>query len=257
MAKTGNLVEAPSDSEAAYFGNLLEDLVAREYARRNEVDIQRASEPFQHKRLPFFRGNIDRRILRVREGLEIKTINAYSGAKLDQPLDKHAMQCHGYMAVTGWDRWHIAYLIGGQRFTQFTIERDPEMIEMIECLADEFWGYVQRDEMPPIDHEHPRAEDLIRRLHPGTDGSTIRLDPSIEHWHRVRQESLALSKRYDTAADVAKCHILSAMGDAAIGLLPDDTRYTRKVITRKAYQVEESTYLDFRFSSKASKEEKA
>lgn len=254
LAKTSN-AEDQTDSEAAYFGNLLEDVVAREYATRNGVDIQRANEPFTHRRLPFFRGNIDRRILRAREGLEIKTINAFSGSKLDQPLDKHALQCHGYMAVTGWDCWHIAYLIGGQRFAQFTIDRDPEMIDLVEGVAADFWGYVERREMPPIDHEHPKSCDLLRRLYPGTNGETVVLPETIVHWHRVRMESLALAKRYDTAADVAKCHILESIGEAAIGALPDGTRYTRKIVTRKSYQVEESIYLDFRYSAKPSKGE--
>lgn len=254
MEKTGQPIER-TDSEAAYFGNLLEDLVAKEYARRNDVDIARVNVPFIHRSMPFFRGHIDRRVLKNYEGLEIKTINAFSGAKLEQPLDKHALQCHGYMAVTGWKRWNIAYLIGGQKYAQFAIDRDEEMIEMIEDSVSQFWRYVESNVMPPIDHTHTKVLGLLSRLYPGTNGQTVTLDSDIEHWHRTRQESLDLAKRYSAAADAAKAHILEAMGEAAVGILPDGTRYTRKMITRKAYEVAEAIYMDFRYSAKPAKNE--
>ncbi|MGF6641821.1 hypothetical protein [Paraburkholderia sp. MM6662-R1] len=44
----------------------------------------------------------------------------------------------------------------------------------------------------------------------------------------------------------ARNHILQAMGDAAIGLLPDGSAYRRKTISRKAYTVDAVTFTDCR-----------
>ena len=252
LEKTGRVVD-DEESEPAYWGNVLEEIVAQEFARRTGLSVRRHNATIFHPQHPFMLAHIDRRITGEKCGLECKTINAWSGSKLEQPLDKHILQVQHYMAVTGFEMFHVAYLIGGQRFERFEVPRDPEMIEMLIDAEVGFWAHVTRDEMPPIDYEHQRADELLRRLYPGTDGSTIELGSDIEHWHRVRQESLALAKRYESAADVAKCHIMEAMRQAAVGVLPDGTRYTRKVVTRKAYQVDESSYVDFRYSSRAAK----
>ena len=256
LDKTGRATDH-GESEPAYWGNVLEEVVAQEFARRTGLSVRRHNATMSHPKHQWMLAHIDRRISGEKRGLECKTINAFSGAKLDQPLDKHVLQVQHYMAVTGFEIFHIAYLIGGQRFAMFEVARDSELIEMLTDTEAEFWGHVERDEMPQLEHEHPKALDLLRRLYPGTDGSTITFDDNMDHWHRVRQESLALAKRYDAAADAAKAHILDAMREAAIGVLPDGTRYTRKIVTRKAYQVEESSYLDFRYSAKPTKEDHA
>ena len=256
LEKTGRMVN-DEESEPAYWGQILEETVAQEFARRTGLSVRRHNATIFHPQHQFMLAHIDRRITGEKRGLECKTINAWSGSKLEQPLDKHILQVQHYMAVTGFEMFHVAYLIGGQRFATFEVPRDPEMIEMLIDAEADFWRYVERDEMPPLDYEHRTTEDLLRRIYPGTDGSTVELGADIEHWHRVRQESMALAKRYETAADAAKFHIMEAMKQAAVGMLPDRTRYTRKVVTRKPYQVEESSYVDFRYSNKQIKEDNA
>ena len=69
---------------------------------------------------------------------------------------------------------------------------------------------------------------------------------------KTLQDAVKHAKQYQDVADGAKAHIKAAIGPAAVGLIPgmDGAGYTRKLVMRKAYQCEASTYIDFRFSKK-------
>jgi putative phage-type endonuclease len=250
MDKLGLSEEQDMEPEPAYWGNVLEEVVAREFERRSGLPVRRHTATMFHPKYHWMLAHIDRRITGQQRGLECKTINAFAGWKLDQPLEKHLIQVQHYMAVTGFEMFHVAYLIGGQRFAMFEVPRDQELIDMLIDAEADFWQHVETRTEPPFNPEHPRAEELLRRMYPGTDGGTIVLDDSMEHWHQVRMESTALARKYDAAADVAKCHILHAMGEAAIGVLPDGSCYRRKIIERQGYEVAPSSCIDFRHCKK-------
>jgi hypothetical protein len=60
------------------------------------------------------------------------------------------------------------------------------------------------------------------------------------------------AKEYNAVADGAKTHIKALMGDAAVGLVPglDGAGYTRKITKRKGFTVEDTEYVDMRFTKK-------
>jgi predicted phage-related endonuclease len=53
-----------------------------------------------------------------------------------------------YLAVTGWDAWHVAVLIAGSDFRMFRIARNEEMIEDLIKREHEFWECVLKREPP-------------------------------------------------------------------------------------------------------------
>src|SRR5690554_1892820 len=69
-------------TEAMGWGTILEDVVAREYARRHpEYTIRRVNAVLQHPEVRYFIGNIDREIRRAGHPpmlLEIKTTSAWN-----------------------------------------------------------------------------------------------------------------------------------------------------------------------------------
>ncbi|WP_336597196.1 hypothetical protein [Paraburkholderia bengalensis] len=110
----------------------------------------------------------------------------------------------------------------------------------------EFWQRVEKHEAPEPDYTHPTMLELLKRMYTGTNGGEVQFDDDLMHWHRVKQEADAMIKQQKAVSDGAKAHLLRAMGDAAIARLPDGSTYKRKEVTRKAYTVESSTYIDFR-----------
>ena len=49
-----------------------------------------------------------------------------------------------YMAVTGWQMWHLAVLIGNREFVWYDVPRDDAWIEEMIRQEAAFWDCVER-----------------------------------------------------------------------------------------------------------------
>jgi len=130
LEKTGE-IEPPnlSDKEAVRWGNILEDVIAEEFTARTGIKTRRVNRLMQHPVHHFMTAHIDRKIEGKPEGLEIKTAgfflgNQYGEEGTDQIPDHYLAQVLHYLAVTGYERFHVAALIGGQRLWIGCVERD-------------------------------------------------------------------------------------------------------------------------------------
>jgi len=254
---TFDAVVLPEVAERMRFGQRMEQVIADEYAERFGVKLRRHNRLAKHPRFSWMVGSYDRTIDGKREGLEAKNVDALSyrfgewgEPGSDEIPPEYMLQCAHYLAVSGYDVWHLAACIGGNRLEVFHVERDAEMIDLIEQGEAEFWSHVERREAPPLDYRHPTAIPLLRRMYPNTNGETVKLPAEAEALHYARLDFVEQSQLFEKGADAAKARIMHLMGEASIGLLPNGGGYTRKIIERKAYEVEAMKYVDFRFSAK-------
>ena len=58
-------------------------------------------------------------------------------------------QCHHFLTLMDFDRWHVAALVGGQELRCFEIERDKELSEMIIDADRKFWEEHVLAQVPP------------------------------------------------------------------------------------------------------------
>jgi putative phage-type endonuclease len=254
LEKTKQLAAEDIDGlERIQFGRIMEDIIAREYARRNDVKVRRRNQIVKHSKYPWMLANVDRIVEGARRGLECKNVDGmafrsgeWGEPGSDQVPEHYLMQCHHYMIVLDYPEWHLAACVGGNRLETFVIRRDAELEEMIVEGEHEFWRRVEKHDAPEPDYTHPTTLALLKRMYTGTDGGEIQFDADMENWHRVKQMADARVKEYEAVSDGAKAHMLRAMGNAAIARLPDGSTYKRKEVTRKAYAVEAATYIDFR-----------
>lgn len=130
-----------SDNDAVYWGNVHEETVAREFALRSGLKVRKKNAMLFRKDKPFMLANVDRMIVGKKEGLECKTAHEYKkGEWSEQSVPpEYFLQCQWYLAVTGFERWHLAVLIGGNKFFMHTIERDEELLQLMEIEAEDFW----------------------------------------------------------------------------------------------------------------------
>ncbi|PQB86270.1 hypothetical protein CUN19_11405 [Enterococcus faecium] len=63
LEKTGQVVLEESGSEPAYWGNVLEEVVAKEFQERTGKKVRRRNQVFEHPLHPFLRANIDRDVV--------------------------------------------------------------------------------------------------------------------------------------------------------------------------------------------------
>ncbi len=147
----------PNDEESpAYWGNILEPIVANHYARRTGNRVRRINAVLQHpdSKLDWMLANIDREVIGASDVqiLECKTAGI-NGARLWKegvPVYVQLQVMH-QLAVTGKQAADVAVLLGGQHLEIHRIERDDELIGRLIELERDFWRYVQRDTPPPAD----------------------------------------------------------------------------------------------------------
>lgn len=254
LDKTGQVeAENLDEVERVRFGTIMEAPIADEYARRFGVKVRRRNQLLRSPAYPWMIANVDRVIEGQQRGLECKNVgeHAFRNGEWGEPgtdevPENYLLQCRHYMIVTGFDEWHLAACVGGNRLVVYEIRRDTELDAMLVEGEHAFWQCVETGHAPEPDFAHASTTALLKRLYPETDGREIQFGTDIEYWHSVKRESDVLAKRYTDASEAAKNHILWKMGDATIGRLADGSAYRRKVIEKKAFTVEATRYVDCR-----------
>lgn len=210
-----------SDNQAVHFGNVLEDVVAQEFSRRTGLEVRRDNRELVHPRLPFVRGHIDRRIVGQKAGLECKTAGIrmagqFGEAGTDEVPPSYLIQCAAYLAITGFDEWHLAVLIAGNDFRTYRIPRDEELIAGIEARTKTFWACVQAGRPPEA-----RSLDDIKALYPTDAGTEIQATADLVSRCTSLAEVRRDIKELEAAEDALKLEVQKAMGDHARLIGPD------------------------------------
>lgn len=247
-----------TDDERSEFGKLMENVIAVQYAKRYDVKLRRRNTIIRHPKYPWMLANVDRLIEGERRGVEIKNVDSiafrfndeWGEPGSDQVPTSYLLQVAHYMATLDYPKWDLAACVGGNRLEVFHIVRDPELEEMLIEGEHEFWQHVERNEPPALDYAHATAIRFLKRLYSGTNGETVQLPAQAEAMHYAKLHFDEREKLMKAGSDAARAEILEMMGNASVGVLPHGGAYTRKIIDRKAYEVEASKYVDFRYSAK-------
>lgn len=182
LEKTGQTELDNTESEPAYWGNVLEEVVAKEFQERTGKKVRRRNQVFSHEKYPFLRANIDRDVIGENAILECKTANAYLAKEWegdDIPL-AYICQVQHYMNVLERDYAYIAVLIGGQKFVWKKIERDQELIDLMTQRLVEFWTV--------------NVEQLVE---PEIDGSQATTNFIKDYTLDLEDNETVLSEEYD------------------------------------------------------------
>lgn len=217
LEKIGQM-EDKEDNEAMYWGRTLEEVVAREYARRTGNKVRRVNRMLTHPEHSWMIANIDREILTDERGvgvLECKTANQYMADQWKEGVpEAYLLQLMHYLAVTNYAWGSIAVLIGGRDFRIYDFERDYELIEMMILKESEFWHEHVLKEVPPATTGIDTT--VLAKLYPKDNGELITLDDaelgsSIQTWLSSSAAIKAAEKKKKDAA----AKIQAAMGEAA------------------------------------------
>lgn len=140
--------------EAAEWGQILEAVVAAYFAHRHHVKIAKPPVLLQPHGREWQRCSADF-LLEAGDGLEIKTTSERVAAKAlgvpgtdDIPVD-HYMQAQTYLEAYRARRWHVAYLVGGQRYVEYLVSPDRRVQDLILRKSEELWGRIQAKDPPP------------------------------------------------------------------------------------------------------------
>ena len=269
--KMGLVNKDLSDNEAVRWGKILEDSVAKEYARRKGVKVRRRNKMFFHPEHSFMLANLDRTIDGQKKILEVKTAGAFMASQwgkegTDQVPDSYLVQVAHYMAVMDCDVADLAVLIGGRDFRTYTIHRDAELERLLIEKEGMFWRDHIEKEIPPEPIMHHDLDTLY-----GNDNG-LSLDAPldiIEVCERLGEIKRQLSL-LEQAKDADEFLIKKAMGENAILLDGDkflatwkktkpSQKFNEKVFQKEnpdlyeKYRVEKEGYRRFLLKQKGEK----
>lgn len=232
--------EPVEENERMHWGNVLEDVVAQEYARRTGRKVRRRNNQFRHRQHEFMLGNIDRDVVGERRLLECKTADKWTLSQWGEPGSDEApeyylVQVAHYLAVLDYEVADLAVLIGGNDFRIYTIERDRELEEgLIERCADFWHSFVIPGIEPP-----PSSLADCKTLWPRDVKAAVEATPEVEAAvERLRALKAAL-KQGEAELDELEVLIKGHMGAAAELLIGADGR---KLATWKCSK--DSTRID-------------
>ncbi|WP_354679914.1 YqaJ viral recombinase family protein [Macrococcoides caseolyticum] len=188
------------DNEFIYWGNVLEDVVAKEFETRTGKKVRKNNKMLRHPEHEFMLANLDRVIVGEKALLECKTTSQYN---IDQWKDdeipaSYLCQIQHYMAVTGYEKAYIAVLCGGNQFIWKEVPRDDELIEIIINAEKDFWyNNVLAGVIPEIDGSDA-TKDFLNHMYKDIDENEVQLSDDVETLltalEQVKQEEKELKE---------------------------------------------------------------
>lgn len=242
--------DEPQDvqSQAAYFGSVLEDVVAQEFSKRTGMKIQRVNKMLRMGEGDWMIANIDRAIVnpeiagrvyvydearQIETGrqistdmiLECKTASSFiadqwgpsqedeivSGKLVTEhkiPL-YYETQVQWYLGVTGASVCFVAVLLGGQDFRIYRVDRDEDVIAALKEHCGKFWRENVLARVVP----DPDTKEDVAKIFPTDNGEMVEASNEVAADIGELRNLQEQIKTLQDAQDVVKDRICAALGD--------------------------------------------
>lgn len=203
------------ENEAMRWGNLLEPIIAQEFANRTGFAIAKDNRLLQHPHYEFMTATLDYRMVDAdgKPGiLEIKNRNFFAGKDFSEgPGDDAHIQVAHDMAVTGLSYAYVCALFGGNRLVYHRIERDEDLIGKLILLEQSFWELVQTGNPPELS---ANDNDLVAALFPTAEAAPRSLPAGAATYAQSFLQHKALAKEYEKLADEAAANLKMMLGSS-------------------------------------------
>lgn len=233
--------EPQEENEFTYWGNVLEDVVAKEFQKRTGLKVQRLNQTLVHKDYNFMLANVDR-VIRLEDGsrgiLECKTASEYVKDQWteDEVPTSYLLQVQWYLMITGCKVGYIAALIGGNKYIYKKIEADAEIHDYLKQIAIDFWKHVQTKN-PPVMDGSESSDNVLKTLYPeseeGTEIDLSYMNEDFENMLEFEKQAKELQKTVDSIKQQIQA-IMKTNEKAKIGerKITWKTSYSNRVDTK-------------------------
>lgn len=221
-------------------GSKLEPIVAELFEEETGKRLYRVNNTIEHPRLPFMVANIDRRVVGEKKLAEIKTAGHWA-AQSDEWGDeftsavpfKYGVQVqHQLACLPDYESGYVPLLVAGQHFKLYEIQRDEEIIGMLEAFLTKFWDDLLNG-IPPKPMNLAQAQERW----PKSVGRSILATDEIAKAVRELKMTSATIKELERDEKRLKGEIAIFMEDADTLMSPDGstTLLTNKLQTRAEF----------------------
>lgn len=223
-------IEANEDME---FGTIVEPAIVRLYESREGVSLTYPLPRATHPELPwmFATGDAEES---TDVGVEIKSMNPFRAKQiteygLAECAPEYLCQAQHQMSIMGWSVVKLVALVE-RRLKTWTIDRDPELIEIIIEREAELWRRIKAGDPPPVDLSSAYAlGDVKLRFSGKSSGRFVRLSADAaaawERSRRLKAEEKACKER----AEREVAAVLLEIGDNDGGILPGEAKAIKRV----------------------------
>lgn len=252
LDKLGRGEEVDPESPPLYWGNVLEDVVAKEYQRRSGRKVQRVNRAIVHPEVKIARCNIDRAVInpdiagnvRWKDGrlttdriLECKTANGFMAKfwgdeATDAVPEYYLTQCVWNAGIAQAKVCDLPVLIGGQDFRTYSIDFDGDLFADMLSEAEEFWKLVESGVAPDPQTVEDAKHRWARHLDAKTEIVGVDCERAADRLHEIAAQVKAL----EAEKKAHQLTIMAAMEDAEIA-----NHAGRKLAT---WKTQEATRID-------------
>lgn len=229
------------DDGPLYWGKVLEEPIAQDFAKRNGYQVQRCGL-IGHAEIPWALATPDREVIDPATGeivglVEVKNAGSFQGYRWDgdDPIDPEhearapenaVVQLQWQLLVRGLQRGWVAGLVGGQYFHQIEYARDDELIEAMLAVAGAFWAQVESGQRPAPDG-HPATTDALKELYRTADDSSVLVDPTtVIPLLRERADAKANLTAAKFRVGAAENQLKELIGTHSAAVADEQTLYT-------------------------------
>lgn len=225
LRKRGEIPEQANQTRFDW-GHRLEPVIAQVWADLHSDQNVEEAGTYQHADRPWQLANVDRLITddeflnKPHAILEVKTAHQYDAYEWGNgPEDippYYRCQVVWYMDVIGVPVGHLAVLIGGSDYREYTIPYVADEAEWLREEGRKFWADVQSGNKPPLDGSDATYE-AVRKEHPEIErGQDVEIEHDLYGWYLETKADAAAAK---AEHQKAKASLLAQMGDAQRALI--------------------------------------
>jgi putative phage-type endonuclease len=167
------------ESDAQIWGNLLEEPIARFYAKKHSVLIDSFTERLVHPDYDFLTANPDRVVISLERLIEIKTtglggIDIWRDPEKPTSLrpPRHVvLQVNWYLGFLGWKEADLVLLqfcegfSNPDRYVEFEIAFDEELFELEMQLAINFWHNHVLERVTPESEDAEEVSEYLKHTY--------------------------------------------------------------------------------------------
>lgn len=203
-------------NDSMHWGNILEDVVAKEFARVKGFEVYEPKETLVHPEFPFMRGNLDRLIVGQDALLECKTAKFsqdWGESGTDEIPPGYLLQVAYYCAIANVSMAYVAVLIGNSDFRIFEYKRNMELENKVLEIVKDFWCNHVVPKKPP----QARSMGDIISLFPQSDKEKILVasEKTETLFYKLKDIKEAL-KPLEQEFEETKTQLCIELGDAEV-----------------------------------------
>lgn len=222
--KIGEATDEP-EHEALYWGTVHEPAIRQRYSEVTGAAVYVPDKMIRSVQYPWMIAHLDGVVDTGDDvfGLECKTADArtrylWGDPWTDQVPDAYAVQVQHYMAVTGYEKFHIAVLFGGNNMEIYAVPRHEGVINRLIEEERTFWlNHVELNVPPePIDADERLSAAASR--YPSDDGTEMD-EQEAEAFEPLVQKYLAHEadmKEAEAKMKEVKAEIMEKMGETKV-----------------------------------------